>query len=189
MTKIYDDLYRFTDDDPSLRMPLHQYLLLTEEPVLIHTGTMKQAEKILPHIKELLNGRELKYILASHFGPDECGGLSLFQKMFPEVAAVCSEPEAWELYNRGYTEPIVPKKTGEILCGNDFEFSFVDYFPGKYKMGGLLFIENKRGILFCGDLMSQTAEQEDLISLKNELLKRDPAYIAVGQSPCPDLKK
>ena len=189
MIEICNDLYQFTENDPTMGLYTHQYLLLTEDPVLIHTGTMKQAETILPKIKTLLGGRELRYILVSHFETEVCGGLLLFQIAFPEAITICSEAQAWQLYNLGYTSPVAAKKTGETLTGDDFEFYFYDYPSGAHKMEGLLFIENKRGIFFSGDLMSPQASQENLIKLKDELLKQDPAVIAVGQSPFPDLKK
>jgi flavorubredoxin len=180
MKEVYQDLYQFADDIPAAQSSLQQYLLLTEEPVLIHTGTMRQAETILPRIKELLDGRALKYILVSHFETEECGGLLHFQIAFPEVITVCSEKEAWQLYNLGYTSPVIAKKSGETLSGNDFEFSFFDYPSGTDRPDGILFMENKRGIVFTSDLLLQ----EKHAKLKSELLKNSPAFIAAGKIIC-----
>lgn len=180
MKEVYKDLYQFTDDIPDTMLSLQQYLLLTEDPVLIHTGTMRQAETILPKIRELLDGKVLKYILVSHFETDECGGLSLFQIAFPEVITVCSEKEAWQLYNLGYTSPVIAKKSGETLTGNDFEFSFIDYPSGTDKLDGLLFKENRRSIVFSSDLLMQ----EKHTKLKDEMLKLNPAFIAAGKIAC-----
>lgn len=50
--KIYNDLYQFTQNLSFMNFTINQYLLLTEEPVLICTGTYQQAELILPEIKK-----------------------------------------------------------------------------------------------------------------------------------------
>ena len=52
--KIYNDLYQFTQNLSFMNFTIHQYLLLTEDPVLICTGTYQQAELILPEIKFIL---------------------------------------------------------------------------------------------------------------------------------------
>ena len=52
--KIYNDLYQFTQNLSFMNFTIHQYLLLTEDPILICTGTYQQAELILPEIKKIL---------------------------------------------------------------------------------------------------------------------------------------
>lgn len=93
-----------------MHFTLHQYLLLAEEPVLISTGTVQQAEKKLPEIKKLLNEKELKYILFPHMESDECGGLQVFIKEYPNIITVCSELSARELKGYGYIGEIQVKK-------------------------------------------------------------------------------
>jgi len=112
MTEIYSDLYQFTDYIPPIQLSLHQYLLLTEEPILIHTGTIKQSETIMPQIKELFGESQLKYIFVSHFESYECGGLSVFLKEFPRAVVVRSEIAARQLYGFGYTGIVISKKNG-----------------------------------------------------------------------------
>lgn len=90
MTQIYPNLYQFTDVVEPIKLSMHQYLLLTDEPILIQTGSVTQAQAMLPKIKELLGDCSLKYILISHFEADECGGLSLIIKEYPNAIAVCS---------------------------------------------------------------------------------------------------
>ncbi|MHB1347808.1 MAG: oxygen-binding di-iron domain-containing protein [Candidatus Humimicrobiaceae bacterium] len=210
---IYSDLYQFTDYIPPVQLSLHQYLLLIEEPILIHTGTIKQSETIMPQIKELLGDRQLKYIFVSHFESDECGGLSIFLKEFPRAVTVCSELAARQLYGFGFTGTVVVKKNGEILRGNDFEFSFVNYPSEIHLQDGLLFIENKRRIFFSSDLMfslgdahgkilesswqeevasiglDRVPNQEKLIKMKEDLLKFSPGFIAVGHGSCVKLEE
>ena len=61
---------------PSVDFSLHQYLLMGDEAILIHTGTLNYSKELIPKLKEVLDGKNLKYIYVSHFESDECGGLS-----------------------------------------------------------------------------------------------------------------
>ena len=65
MTTIYPDLYQFSVYIQPMRFTIHQYLLLSEEPVLISTGTVQQAIQILPKIEKILNGK-VEFITAGH---------------------------------------------------------------------------------------------------------------------------
>ncbi len=74
MSQIFDDLYQFTSYAPPIDLTFHQYLLNMDEPILI--SFRKQTNRLkhsLPQIKDVLKGRELKYIFISHFESDECG--------------------------------------------------------------------------------------------------------------------
>ena len=213
MNEIYNDLYQFTYYIPPIQLSLHQYLLLTEEPILIHTGTFKQSENIIPQIKELLGDRQLKYIFVSHFESDECGGLPVLMREYPGAVTVCSEITARELHGFGYTGTVAAEKNGEKLIGNDFEFSFVDYASEIHLQYGLLFMEHKRGIFFSSDLMfrlgdmhgktlesswreevasiglDRVANVDRLRIMKKDLLKLSPDFIAAGHGPCVKLRK
>lgn len=80
MTEIIKDLYQFTEVMEPIKLSMHQYLLMTNEPVLIQTGAVSQAQTTIPKLQELLGERKIKYILISHFESDECGGLALVLK-------------------------------------------------------------------------------------------------------------
>ena len=40
------DLYQFSTYIPQINLSFNQYMLLAEEPILIHTGNMKQAQQL-----------------------------------------------------------------------------------------------------------------------------------------------
>lgn len=153
MTKIYNELYQFTDVIEPMQLSMHQYLLMTEEPILIQTGAVPQAQATLPKLKELLGDRSLKYILVSHFESDECGGLSLVLKEYPDAITVCSEVTARQLWGFGLAYNIEIKKPGEKFTGSDFEFDILSYPSEMHLWEGILFVETKRGIFFSSDLM------------------------------------
>lgn len=205
---IYDNLFQFTEYIAPIRLSIHQYLLMTPEPVLVHTGTAGQAEKIIPQLKEILGTLPLNYVLVSHFESDECGGLTVLKKHFPEITAVCSEICARQLAGFGYEGKTLIKRGGDTLEGDGFLFTFIDYPSEIHLQNGLLFFEEVRKILFSSDLMfrlgdshgkilesawrdevynidmSRVPNEEKLKLMKNELLKIDPQFVAVGHGPC-----
>jgi Uncharacterized flavoproteins len=212
MIEISKDLYQFSAHIPFMHFTLHQYLLLSEEPVLISTGTMQQAEQVLPEIKKLLNGKELKYILFAHIESDECGGLPVFLKEYPNVITVCSELSARELPGFGYAGEIQSKKHGDVLTGNGFSFKFIDYPSEVHLQNGVVFYEETREIFFSSDLMLRFGDalgdiidsswkeevgsinieripnENQLEALKNSLLEIEPKFIAVGHGFCVNCK-
>ena len=97
MSIIHNDLHQFSNYIPTINLSFHQYLLLTDEPILVHTGSINQTETLIPKLKEVLGDKELKYVFVSHFESDECGGLSLLLKNFPQVKTICSEITARQL--------------------------------------------------------------------------------------------
>jgi len=163
MTQIYKELYQFTEVLEPIKLSMHQYLLLTNEPVLVQTGAVSQAQSTLPKLKELLGGKELKYILISHFESDECGGLSLVLKEYPDVIAVCSETTARQLMGFGITFNVEVKKPNDIFIGDEFEFQAIAYPSEMHMWEGLLFFERKRGVLFSSDLMFGMGENHGQI--------------------------
>jgi flavorubredoxin len=187
---------------------MHLYLLLTEEPILIQTGSIQQAEATLPQIKELLGEKSLKYILVSHFESDECGGLSLVLKEYPQAIAICSEVTARQLLGFGITNQFEIKKPGDKIQGKDFELDILAYPSEMHLWEGLLFYERQRGIFFSSDLMfamgvnhGQIVEstweeaiqsngegflpsKEQQTKLTNDLKELDASFVASGHGPC-----
>lgn len=208
MTTVYNNLHQFSSYVPPVDLTFHQYLLLTDEPVLVHTGSMQQAESLIPQLKSVLNGKALNYIFISHFESDECGGLSLILKEFTEAKPVCSEVTARQLNGFGITNYAIIKKPGEILITGGSELEFISYFSEMHLWEGLLLIENKRKIFFSSDLMfrlgkadgsvidgswqeevnnishMQVPDPEKRLQLQQNLKKLNPKFVATGHGPC-----
>ncbi len=202
------DLYQFSEHMPQIDLSFHQYLLLTDEPILVHTGNIKQAEEILPKLIEVLNGKDLKYIFISHFESDECGGLSIILEQFPSAMPICSQTTAQQLIGFGLIEQAIIKKPGEKLNTNNYELEFFSYPSEMHLWEGLLLMENKRKIFFSSDLMmefgqgsgivkesnwnsevnnihqQQVPDTEKYEQLKKTLLQLNPEFVATGHGPC-----
>jgi len=206
------DLYQFSNYMPQINLSFHQYLLFAEEPLLIHTGNVKQAEVMLSQLKVALNGKDLKYIFISHFESDECGGLALILKHFPKAKPICSQTTSQQLIGFGLINEAIIKKPGEKLITDDYELEFFSYPSEMHLWEGLLLIENRRKIFFSSDLMmsfgeemgkvkesswqtevynirsEQVPDPERLSKLKQILLKLNPSFVATGHGLCLKLK-
>lgn len=208
MPKIYEDLHQFSSYVPPIDLTFHQYLLLANEPLLVHTGSIQQAEALVPQLNDVLNGKTLKYIFISHFESDECGGLSHILEHFPQAKPVCSEVTARQLRGFGITDDIIIKKPGEKLISEGYELEFINYPSEMHLWNGLLLMEMKRGIFFSSDLVfslgkaanevlegiwqseinsitpEQVSDTDRREELKENLSKLNPKFIATGHGPC-----
>lgn len=211
-TIINENLYQFSTYLRQIDLSFHQYLLLTDEPLLVHTGNVMQAEFMLPKLKDALGSRELKYIFVSHFEADECGGLSIVLHQFPKAKVICSEVTARQLNGFGIKAEILIKKQGEKLSSNDYELEFFRYPSEMHLWDGLLAMENRHGIFFSSDLMisfgekigsvreadwhteinniksEQVSNSEKLKELQQTLLNLNPSFVATGHGVCLKIK-
>ena len=158
MAVISQDLYQFSNYLQQINLTFHQYLLLGDEPLLVHTGNVIQAEALLPQLKAALDGRDLKYIFISHFEADECGGLPVILEHFPKAKTICSEVTARQLNGFGIKAEIIAKKAGETLSTDNYELEFISYPSEMHLWDGLLIMENRHGIFFSSDLMFAMGE-------------------------------
>lgn len=153
MKKITDKLYQFSIYIPPIDFTIHQYLLDTDPAILFATGTAQQAKAILPDIKEILGNKLLKYIFVSHVESDECGGISVLKKAYPDVTVICGALAARELPGYGYTGSIRMEKGGETLTDGDLKLKFVDYPSEVHLQNGILCLEENRGIFYSADIV------------------------------------
>lgn len=208
MENIYKDLYQFSVYIPPMDFSIHQYLLASDPAILFAAGTVQQAEHVLPEIKSILGGSTLKYIFVSHMESDECGGISVFLKEYPDVTVICSALCARELPGYGYQGKIVVGEPKSTLSDTDMELQFFNYPSEVHLQDGLVCYEKNSGIFYSADLMlrigdgrgktvTKTWKQEvaainteripephRLEILKKELLQISPSFIAVGHGFC-----
>ena len=207
MLPVSQDLYRSTSYAPPINLSFNQYLLLSEEPVLFHTGSARQATELLPRLEGVLAGKALSYIFVSHFESDECGGLALLLDRYPSASVICSEVTARQLSGFGVTCNLLVKKPGEHVISGAFDLELISYPSEMHLWEGLLAYEHHRGIFFSSDLMLRWGEAGDalvrsdwreelskisseqlpnperLLKLREDLAGFDPTLIATGHGP------
>jgi len=213
MSIINQDLHQFSTYIQPINLSFHQYLLCTDQPLLLHTGNVQQATALVPQLKDILNSKPLKYIFVSHFEADECGGLSHILEHFPEAKPICSEVTARQLSGFGLANEFITTKPGEKLTTIGYELEFFSYPSEMHLWEGLLVMEKRRGIFFSSDLMmrfgkengtivesnwhtevknirsEQVPDPERRAQLQQSLMQLDPRFVATGHGPCLTLNK
>lgn len=78
-----------------------EFFLLTSggEGALFDTGFSFPSDKIVPEIKEALNGATLKYIVLSHSHYDHAGGSPYYKRAFPD-AKILASPTAKHIFTK-----------------------------------------------------------------------------------------
>jgi flavorubredoxin len=150
--KISHNLYLFRSGGGNIPITFNQYLIMGEEPLLIHTGNSKQAVELIPMLKDILGNHTLSYIFISHFEGDECGGISQVMESFPKALPICSQITARQLASFGLEYNIMVKNPGETLETSDYKLEFIAYPSEVHLWEGLLVMEAKQRMLFSSDL-------------------------------------
>lgn len=208
MQKISENLYQFTTYIPPMDFTIHQYLLAVEPAIIFAAGTLKEAEKNLPEIIKILNGRSVKYIFVSHMESDECGGLSVFLKEYPDVIVLCSSLCARELPSYGYNGKIKICSENAELEDGALQLQFIDYPAEVHLQNGLICLEHNSGVFYSADLMLRNGNgtgqiinsewktevnnisleripnEGRLLEMKEKLLALAPRLIIVGHGFC-----
>lgn len=213
MNLVYENLYQVSTYVPPIDLSFNQYLLKGEQPLLVHTGSAQQAPMLLSKLKEELGAQKLSFIFISHFESDECAGLSLILKEYPEAIVLCSEITKRQFDGFGIEINAKVVKPNDTFASDSYDLEFISYPSEMHLWEGLLVFERKRKIFFSSDLMMnfgksegqvikrdwhlevehinemQVPDPEKRALLKETLLKLNPAFIATGHGPCLDLQK
>jgi flavorubredoxin len=208
---IKDDLHQFSAYKESINLSFHQYLLLSEKPILFHTGDIEQARVLIPQLQAVLGNKGLAYIFVSHFEADECGGLLTILNHFPRAITICPETTGRQFHGFGFKVETLVKKPGETLKTPAYELEFISYPSEMHLWEGLLVMERKRGIFFSSDLMirhgdaagkvldshwqteinkigpEQIPNPKGLKQLQHLLERLNPSFVATGHGPCLNL--
>lgn len=150
--RVFDGLHLFRSSEPNVPINFNQYLLMGDKPLLVHTGSSKQAAALIPKLKSILGNHSLAYIFISHFEGDECGGIKQIMDSFPQATPICSQITARELKSFGFEYDVIIKNPGESLETKDYKLDFISYPSEVHLWEGLLAIETERRMLFSSDL-------------------------------------
>lgn len=181
--KVFDNLFMFNTYNQYINLSFNQFLLLGEEPVLMHTGSCQMAGELVPKLKDILGDRKLSYIFVSHFESDECGGLSLILKHFPEAKTICSAVTARQLAGFGIPCEVITKSPGDTLSLKGLNLEFISYPSEMHLWEGLLVFETEKGLLFSSDLFIRMGKVTDAIISSS--LEEEVNNIAAHQIPDP----
>lgn len=179
--KLQDRLYMFSTYNEHINLSFNQFLILGNEPLLVHTGSFNLTEKLLQKLKETLEDVDLSYVFISHFESDECGGLSLLLNQYPKLKPICSSVTARQLSGFGIFNNAIEKSPGEILELKDLHLRFIAYPSEMHLWEGLLLFEETKGLLFSSDLFTKVGNIGDAIV--SSTLSREIDRITSSQIP------
>lgn len=213
MKEIFKNIYKFSTYIPPINLSFNQYLVDSDQPLLIHTGSIQQAEGIVKQIKEIIKDKPLAYIFISHFESDECGGLTTILKHYPEAKVIASEISVRQLQGFGLVDDILIQKANEVMKIGNNDYKFIAYPSEMHLWPGLLLLDTTNNILYSSDLFisfgdnaNQMAEisikealdmittlqipDENLLNkLKSELNNEDIRFIATGHGKSYQIRK
>jgi flavorubredoxin len=136
----------------------------------------------------VLDIKQLTYLFISHFESDECGSLSNFLSVKPDLIPLCSAVTARQLQGFGlHGSPQIVKPGDELSLGKH-KLRFISYPSEMHLWEGLLAYDPIDKILFSSDLFVNRGSGEATIKKNNktESLKIEARSIPSdeGRSKC-----
>lgn len=209
--KINDRLYRINTSMGESGFSFNQFLIQDEKNTLIHTGSVPQFGGISEKLSSVINLSDLNYIFVSHFESDECGALSEFLKVNPEIIVISSAVTARQFAGFGITAKVETVKPGDSLSLGRRKLQFISYPSEMHLWEGLLAYEENDKVLFSSDLFVargsdgaplHKADAAEALTInprsipadearqkcESEIKALDIALVAVGHGPVLDLR-
>lgn len=208
---ILEGVYRVASFDEKIGISFNQYLILDENPTLIHTGAAPLFDDVISAIRRVTDPGELRYVFISHFEADECGSLTRFQEIAKKLVPVCPAVTARQLTGFGLCGNALAKKPGETLELGRRRLQFVSYPSEMHLWEGLIAYQETDQILYTSDLfirrgpnpepivegtMSEFAEipamsipsEEGRKSCLEAIQRLDISWMALGHGPVVKIK-
>src|SRR5262245_10707923 len=117
--EINDGIYKIHTPLPPSVVPggfsFTQYLIVADEPLLVHTGPRKLFPLVRGAIAAVMPIERLRWIAFSHVETDECGGLNDLLAAAPSALPVCGQIAALVSMNDLADRPPRPLADGESL--------------------------------------------------------------------------
>jgi flavorubredoxin len=155
VVEVSKNIYQFSTFFEPVNFTFNQYLIAGSQSMLVQTGPISVTRGLIEELKKALQGSVLDYLFISHFESDECGGLSLLLKHFPQLKPVCSQTTSRQLAGFGICDSSIVQLPGGVLETKEASFRFIAYNSEMHLWEGLVLFERKRGILFSSDLFMQ----------------------------------
>ena len=163
INQVAEGIYRISSFSPGVGISFNQFLIADEHPTLIHTGTYPRYEEVRQAVSEILDPKQLTYIVVSHFEADECGGMGRFLAEAPQVVLVCSTVGARiNLMQWDYAGVVRGVQDGEVLELGQHRLGFLET-PHVHHWDALMAVEETTHSLFPADLFSHPGDQPAVV--------------------------
>ncbi len=160
--EITDGVYRistFSPVGPPGGITFNQFLLLDEEPALIHTGMPGHFADTLAAATTVMDPRRLRWITSNHASrPDELGALDQWFGTAPHARVVHGYIACFVHLSEVAPERIRSVADGETveLGARRLRWMATPHVPGPWEAG--FWFDEKDRILFTGDVFAQTGQ-------------------------------
>ncbi len=168
VTEVAPNLFRICTFIPDFSLQFCQFLVKDDEPLLFHTGMNGLFPAVRDAVASVLDPATLRWISFSHFEADECGALNQWLDIAPNAQAACGMVAALVSVNDFASRPARILEHDEVLETGQSRFRFraTPQVPHAWDAG--LMFEERRGALFCSDLMHQLGDvdavtEEDVV--------------------------
>jgi flavorubredoxin len=163
VTEIAPDTYRISTFHPDYQIQMNQFLIVDDEPFLMHTGLRKSFAITRDGVASVIDPAKVRWIGYSHFEPDECGALNEWLATAPASQAVCSVVGAIVMLADFADRPPRPLVNDEVLSIGRHRLRFLatPHVPHCWD-AGLYFDETARTLL-CSDLFFQPGDPAPLV--------------------------
>lgn len=172
-------------------LPVNAYLILGEQPTLIDTGITPEREEFVSALKELIDLRELQWIVVTHADRDHTGALMQLLTEAPNARVVTSFITVGVMSVGA--EPIPPERAFLVRDGSTIDIgdrTLSALRPPLFDNPGTLgFFDPKQNVLFSADCFGApfaTAEDalaEDVDAISDDVLT--PAQLLWGSVDSP----
>jgi flavorubredoxin len=160
ITEIIDGVHRistFLPDGPPGGLTFNQFLVVGDEPLLIHTGMRRLFASVRRAVETVVDPADIRWISSNHVSrPDEYGALDEWLEVAPNASATHGSVGCFVCLSEMSSRPPRPLADGERidLGGHIVRWIDTPHVPGPWE-AGVLFDETTR-TLFCGDLFARS---------------------------------
>jgi flavorubredoxin len=156
--EIARDIYRISTFHPDFGIQFNQFLIVDDEPFLMHTGMRRMFDATHAAIASVIDPKALRWIGFSHFEADESGALNEWLAAAPRAQAACSVVGAIVNLGDFADRPARGLADDEVLelGRHRLRFLATPHFPHGWDAG--LFFDATERTLLCSDLFFQPGD-------------------------------
>jgi flavorubredoxin len=172
ISEVASNIYRICIPPDGIPIGFNQFLIDDECPTLIHTGYYQSFEAVRSAVAQVLDPKQLAYVVIGHFESDECGGMSRFLEEANDCVLVASDiGAAVNLSHWDYRGQVKGMQDGNVLELGQHRLRVLET-PHVHHWDSLMLFEELTQSLFPADLFIQPGDQPPVINedLTEEML-------------------
>ncbi len=146
---LFENIHPLTEKGVSY----NSYLLLDDKTVLIDTVDWAVVNQWLNNIEDVLDGRDLDFLIVNHMEPDHCGGIEEIMLRYPKVKIITTEKGFLfmnQLRYRGIEGKDIIVKEGDTMSFGKHTLAFV-MAPMVHWPETMVTFDTTNGVLFSAD--------------------------------------